>query len=105
MGNVVSVLSIGIAGIMHRRWFIAIDALSGQSELGSLAVESCIRWRAPSRAPRGSGVGNRKTWLTTETLRGTVPFYESAPISAPLPGSGFYGAKTLVALTNFSPWK
>ena len=63
MGNVVSVLSIGIAGIMHRRWFIAIDALSGHSELGSVAVEGCIRWRAPSRAPRGSGVGNRNTQL------------------------------------------
>ena len=46
---------------MHRRWCVAIDALSGQSELGSLAVETCIRWRAPSRAPRGSGAGNRQT--------------------------------------------
>ena len=59
MGNAVSVLAVGIVGTMHRRWFVAIGALSGQSESGSLAVETCIRWRAPSRAPRASGAGNR----------------------------------------------
>ena len=61
MANAVSVLSVGIVGTMHRRWFVANNAQSGQSELGSLAVETCIRWRAPSRAPRGSGAGNRQT--------------------------------------------
>ena len=61
MANAVSVLSVGIVGIMHRRWFVANNAQSGQSELGSLAVETCIRWRAPSRAPRGFGAGNRQT--------------------------------------------
>ena len=60
MANAVSVLSVGIVGTMHRRWFVANNAQSGQSELGSLAVETCIRWRAPSRAPRGSGAGNRQ---------------------------------------------
>ena len=63
MANAVSVLSVGIVDIMHRRWFVANNAQSGQSELGSVAVEGRIRWRAPSRAPRGSGVGNRKTQL------------------------------------------
>ena len=60
IANAVSVLSVGILGIMHHRLFVAIDsdALSGQSELGSLTVETCICWRAPSRAPCGSGARN-----------------------------------------------
>ena len=58
-------LPIGIAGItqavhdMRRRWFVVVDALSGQSEPGALAAGTCAPWRAPGWAPPGSGAGNR----------------------------------------------